>query len=905
MDTKWSTLKIQKIFDTFGSSAQGLTQSNVENNRNKHGENVFDKKKKITLFSIFLSQFKSAFIYILIFAAIIVFALGEYIDGSIVLFIIILNAIIGTLQEGKAQNTLEALQSTIVGHATVLRDGKPKIILDKDVVPGDILILKEGDAVTADARIVDSNNLKVSESALTGESASIIKKGGKLSGENIQIADQNSMVFRGTYVVSGFGQAVVVETGRNTAIGSIAKQLDELKSEVPLKQNIKNLSKIIIISVSVLSAFIFTMGIINGQSVSEMFITIVAIAVSAIPESLPVVVTLVLATGVFRMSKKNVLVKRLQAVEALGQADVLALDKTGTITKNQMAVVELYTDGKVYTVTGDGYNPVGEILYENEKIVPMTNEAIIHCAHVSSVTATSDIVFNDENKEWERITGDPTEAALKVFGSKLGLAKEDLIKHYEILYEIPFDFETKHHTTINDMGGEERLFTAGSPEVIMDASNTIYKDGKVVPITKEHKQELKQVLKEFSNKRYRVLALAIDFKPKKDRSKIDPKNMEGLTFIGFSAIEDAIRPEVPQAVLNAQNSGMKVVMITGDHKETAEAFAKKVGIYKDNDLIFTGADMDKLDDIEIIDALDDVSVFARVSPQHKLRIIKLYKEKGKIIAMTGDGINDALSLTAANLGVSMGKIGTEVAKEASDIILLDDNFANITAAAEEGRNIYQTIRKSVLYLLSTNLAEIMVLTIAVLLALPLPLLASQILWLNMITDTFLVIALALDPKENNRLKEKFQKPSEWMVDRAMGIRIILMGGVITAGTLVLFVHYLPHGYVKALTVSLTVLTVYQWYNIFNVRSNSQSMFKQNIFSNLYLVGGLILAILLHLFAVYTPFMQKILHTTALNITDWIIIITVALSIVLVEEVRKLIVRVRASKKQVYTDIESV
>lgn len=886
MSKNWSTTKIEDIFKQFHSTKQGLGDFVIKENRSIYGENILNQTKKVTIFSIFISQFQSAFIYILLISALIVIFVGEFLDGFIIIGIVLLNAIIGTVQEGKARNTLGALKQAVESKAIVIRNGKPTTILDREIVPGDILLLKDGDVVTADARLLEANRLQVNESALTGESTPVVKNNVTLVDDNLQISEQNNMVFKGSYIISGLAKAVVVSTGKNTSIGQIAKKLDELQSDVPLKQNIANLSKIVIIVVAILSALIFGIGVSTGKSVIEMFVTVVAVAVSAIPESLPVVVTIVLATGVFRMSKKNALVKRLQAVEALGQAKVIALDKTGTITKNQMMVEKIFVDGTVYDVTGNGYEPKGDLLLNGEKIAPLTIESIALLGKACSFTAVAETVYDKEKDEWQRVLGDPTEVALKVFAEKIGLPKEELERQYPKAFEIPFDFNTKHHSSINRIDGQNILFSAGSPEVLLNASSTIYKNGHAISFNDEEREKVYTKLKELSNDGYRVLALAVDRNPNSNFREIEPGKMEGLTFIGFVGIIDAIRPEVSEAVRNANRAGMKVAMITGDHKETAISIAEKVGIFKVGDGVLTGKEIDELKDHELMEKLDNTRIFARVSPHHKLRIIEMYKKRKEIVAMTGDGINDALSLTAADLGVAMGKVGTEVAREAADIILLDDNFDNITAAVEEGRNIYQTIRKSVLYLLSTNFGEIFVIAVAVFLALPLPLLATQIIWLNMVTDTFLVVALSLDPKDKTLIRERFWKPSEWVVDKLMGLRILLIGTVMTAGTLILFINYLPMGYVKATTIALTVLTVFQWYNIFNIRSAKTSIFLQNPFNNKWLILGLVLAILLHLMAIYAPFMQNILHTTSLNLGDWIIVISVALSVVLVEEVRK-------------------
>lgn len=887
---QWTKKGISELYEMFHSSISGLTESFVLENRYTYGENIVRSSKKVTTLSIILLQFKSAFIYVLLIAAMIVFALGEYVDGSIILFIIILNTIIGAFQEGKAQNTLEKLRTFIQGHATVIRNNKYVVINDKEVVPGDILVLKDGETVTADARIIEANNLRVNESALTGETEHILKHADVIDNEIVAVGDMKNMVFKGTHIMTGIGKAIVVETGPTTRIGSIAQKLDELHKDIPLKQNITNLSYILIAVVVFVSLLIFIFGILYGNEPKQLFVTIVAVFVSAIPESLPVVVTLVLATGFWRMSKKNALVKRLQAVEALGQAKILALDKTGTITKNQMTVEALYVNDTEYMVSGSGYNPEGDIRHQGHTIIPSTERGIELAAQISSFTSIAEIVFEESTSTWKLLLGDPTEAALKVFGTKMGMPKEELLQKYTQVFEFPFDLHTQNHSVINDVDGKPFFSTAGSPEVLLKASNTIWDDDKKRPITEKDKFKIKNVIKNFSKDGYRILALACSFNPPKGEM-IDPFNLPQLTFVGLVAIRDAIRPEVFQSLKKVKDAGLKPIMITGDHEETARVIAETVGIYKKGDGIISGTDIESLTVEQLASRVQGVTVFARVSPEHKMKVIQAYKFRKEIIAMTGDGINDALSLVSADLGVAMGVIGTEVAKEAADIILLDDNFGTIADAVEEGRSIYNTIRKSILYLLSTNLGEIFVIAVAAVFGLPLPLLATQIIWLNMVTDSFLVAALALEPKEPNLLRSNFRKPTKYMIDSLMAWRISIIGTVMTIGTLSLFVIYLPEGMVKATTVALTVLTVYQWFNVFNVRSDIETFCKKGFLTkNRYLLLSLVIAIALQLFAIYTPFMQKILHTTALSLSEWGIILLVGLSVIVVEEVRKFFYR---------------
>jgi len=645
MQREWYKEDTKKIFEYFKTSERGLTESRVEKNKDKFGENVLSEGKKRTFLDILLSQFNNPLIYVLIVADLIVFALRDYTDGFIILFIIVLNAVIGVIQEGKAEDTLAALKKVVKTYATVLRNGIEERIPDYEVVAGDILILKDGDPIAADARIFENNTLKVNEASLTGESESVLKIANPISSTDVKVSDQKNMLFKGTYVASGLGKAVVVNTGIKTVIGQISQQLVDLKMDVPLKKNIANLSKLIVYIIGIVSVLLFIYGIMNGYETKEMFITVVAIVVSAIPESLPVVVTLVLATGVWRMSQKNVLVKRLQAVEALGQAKVIALDKTGTITKNQMTVEKIYVGGRYIDVTGDGYNPKG-FAFENEDKIDVKNDADLDMIIKSSVfTSVSQTEYSQDKKEWTLKYGDPTEAALLVLGKKFGYEKNKIEQEYPKILELPFELETKHHSTINNFGSKNIMSVVGSPEVVLSHTTQIWRDGEVKQISKTEMAETEDALKKISGQGYRVLAVGLNMNPSLD---VDAKDLSGLIFLGFVAIVDAIRPEVESSVMTAKKAGMSVIMITGDYVETAKSIASKVGIFSNGDKVLSGKEMSNMNDEDIISILDEVTVFARVTPKDKLKIIELYKKKGDTIAMTGDGVNDALSLVSAD-----------------------------------------------------------------------------------------------------------------------------------------------------------------------------------------------------------------------------------------------------------------
>lgn len=886
----WHTKTIPEVLDALHSREHGLTKEEATECLREYGPNKLPEGKVDGLPVIFFRQFQSPLIYILLAASAIVFAMGETIDGSIILAVLLFNAIVGTIQEGKAQNTLLALKKFVETKATILRDGKELIIHDSEVVPGDIIVLQEGEKVPADARVIAAANLKIDEAALTGESEPVHKIVDTLERIELATAEQKNMIFKGTHILAGNGRAVVVAVGLETVIGKISKEIAAIDTEIPLKTNIRYLSRLIIITVASISALLFLLGIASGKSVKEMFTTVVSLSVSIIPEGLPIVMTLVLATSVWRMSKRNALVKKLQAVEALGQARVIAVDKTGTITKNEMVIQKVYVDGKFFEVGGIGYEPKGEIQLNGNVIDAVNHPELLFAGKIAAFCANARVMFSEEEKTW-RVAGDPTEAAILVLAEKLGFNKDDLERESPLQSEIPFDYKLKYHATVHRLDGQKFLAVVGAPEVILGLSQKVWRDGKNHHLSKAEKQELESIFLSMSQEGLRVVALA---ETRGAPEILKPEKITSLTLVGFFGMKDALRPEVAEAMQKAASAGIRVVMITGDHKVTAQAIAKEAGIYQDGDTILTGQDIDAFSDAELSLKLASTSVFARVTPEHKLRIIKAYKARGEIVAMTGDGVNDAPSLVAADLGVAMGKIGTEVAKEASDIVLLDDNFGSIVSAVEEGRSIYKTIKKVVLYLFSTSAGEAITIGGALFLGYPLPILPAQIIWLNFVTDGFLDVALAMEPKEEGLLRGNFERPKKYLIDKLMAQRMFFMAIPMMIGTLFLFKGYFEVDMVKAWTISLTTLAVFQWFNAWNCRHESKSIFQMNPFSNKFLVGATLIIISLQLLVVYNPLMHKFLRTAPLELSEWLIIIPIAASIVLVEEIRKFFYRRKVS-----------
>lgn len=865
----------------------GLNSAKVKNLLSTIGQNKLPDGKIDSIFLIFLRQFYSPLIYILLVAGVIVFLLGEVVDSVVILAVLVFNAFVGTFQEGRAQNTLLALRKFVETKANVIRDGRELIISDTEIVPGDLILLNEGEKIPADARLIVSNGLKVNESSLTGESEPVTKVSEILQGENVSVSDQNNMVFKGTNIVSGNARAIVVSTGTNTVIGKIAVEIQNIDTDMPLKKNIEDLSKKIIIIVLGISIFVFVLGLFYGKGMLEMFKTVVSLAVSIIPEGLPVVVTLILATGVMRMGRKNALVKKLQAVEALGQANVIAVDKTGTITKNELSVKKIYTAGQIFEVTGMGYNPVGDITLDSKKISISDYPDISKLASISSLTSRARVLYSESDKNW-KVVGDPTDAAMAVFSEKVGLYRDTLETKHQSLSELPFDYRLKYHAVLNKDNSGNRLSVVGAPESVLALTTKIRIGDKIVELHKNVRAELEEIFKMFSASGLRVIACAE--KINLVLSEIRHQDVQGLCFAGFVAMEDTLRPEIFDSMNKARNADIRVVMITGDHKITAEALARQAGIFKDGDEILTGDEIDTMSIEEISKKLDSVRVFARVNPEHKLNLIKAFRAKGDIVAMTGDGVNDAPSLVAADLGVAMGIVGAEVSKEAADIVLLDDNFGTIVIAVEEGRNIYKTIKKVILYLFSTSLGEVLTLVGAIFLGLPLPLLAVQIIWLNFVTDGFLVLALALEKKETGLLTGKFARLDKQLVDRSMLIRMFVMALPMAIFTVYFFAEQHAINLVKAQTFALTLLAVFQWFNAINCHSETASVFKDNPLSNKYIVYSLVTVAVLQVLAVYNPLFQSFLGTTALGLTDWVIIIIISLSVILVEETRKLFLK---------------
>ena len=878
--TTYYNKSTEEIYKTLKTGPDGLTEKIALHRLTKYGPNKLQEPKPASIALIFLSQFRSPLIYILLIAALTVFCMGEYMDGIIILFVLFFNSLIGTFQENKAQKTFLSLKKYAGLETTVVRAGRDIIISDSELVVGDIIKIQEGEKVAADARIITANNLKTDESILTGESNPIEKNPEKINIQNLNLAERSNIIFKSTTIVSGNGKAIVFATGQATEVGKISESLLKLDKNLPLKETLDRLSKTVIIIVLSVNFLILFLGLTQGKNLKEMIATVISMSVSAIPEGLPIVLTLILAIGVARMGKKNVLVKKLQAVEALGQVNIIAVDKTGTLTKNEMMVEKIWTNNNLFVVTGSGYEAKGDFFLNHKKIKPeiypelmLAGEIATHCN-----SAWSNYIENE--KRWKAY-GDPTEVALNVFRKKLGFKRNFVKNKYELIEEIPFNYEKKYRAVIAKEKNNYHTFLIGAPEKVLAISK----------LTKKEKTELEEKFNELSSSGLRVLAFAY----KKDGPVNLEKDFKDLNFGGYFGIKDALREEVKEMVRKTQAAGAKVIMITGDHRITAEAIGREAGIFTDGDLILTENDLEGIAEDELFYKISKAKIFARITPDHKLKIIEALKKKGFVVAMTGDGVNDSPSLAAANVGVAMGRIGTEVAKDASDIILLDDNFGNIVSALKEGRLIYQNMKKVILYLFSTNLGEIFTIIFSVLFNLPLPLLPAQIIWLNLISDSFMDVGIAMEPKEKDEIEKNQNENKKFLITKIMGLRMVIMSTIMTLGTLAMFVYYLKNPILshKASTITLTTLAVFHWFNAWNCRSEKKSILSFSFSSNKYLLGALLIVVGLQMLAIYTPLLNKILNTTPLSFLDWALIIFVSFSIIITEEVRKFLVRKKA------------
>ncbi|KJS00926.1 MAG: hypothetical protein VR65_11040 [Desulfobulbaceae bacterium BRH_c16a] len=881
---KWHALPEEEVFTLLSSGPKGISGKTAVERLAETGRNELTGEEGESLLSHIVKQFKSPLIYLLLLAAAVSLLAGKLVDSLIIGVIVILNAGLGFVQEWRAEKALSALKSLSAPHAKVLREGRTQDLEATEVVPGDVLILERGARIAADARIIYASEMHVDESALTGESEPVLKKTGTVA-RDTSLADRTNMVFMSTLVTGGRAKAVVVATGMATSMGSIAGEMRGVeRDQTPLQRRLGKLSVQIGMLALLLAGAVFVLGILRSYDVTEMLLYSVAVAVSAIPEGLPAVISVTLALGVRRMAERNAVIRRLPAVETLGSTTVICSDKTGTITENEMTVVKIIAGERLFEVTGEGYAPEGEIrpLTAGEDEESESLEMLLRIGCLDN-----EAELEEEEGRWS-IKGSPTEGALLVVSAKKGMDCRKLAEDHPRTAEFPFSSEQKYMATLHDFPAEGRslLLVKGAPERILAfCSHTIQNSG-LVEIDHEIRQRLEQANHDLAAEGLRVVAAAwrVFSSEKQDLSREEAE--QGLTLAGMWGLVDPPRAEAVQSIADAHKAGIRVVMLTGDHASTARAIGAKVGIAREQEWVMTGNSIDAMDDREFKSQVLRTDVMARVSPAHKLRIMQALQEKGEIVAMTGDGVNDAPALKSASIGIAMGRSGTEVAREAADMVLTDDNFATIVAAIEEGRSIFNNLRRVVFFLLTTNVGEVLTLVTALLLGLPLPVTAVMILWINLLTDGVSTIPLGVEPKHRDVLDRPPRSPQEGILDKITLRRILLLAPVMAAGVIGVYWYYLDLGHEYARTMAFTTLAAFQWFQALNARSSTQSIFQLGLFSNRWLCLGLSIAIILQLGTVYLELGQTLFGTVPLRFEDWLYALLASSSILFVDEVLK-------------------
>jgi Ca2+-transporting ATPase len=928
----WWQLEIQDAAKTLETDiAKGLSSNEAKIRLEKHGTNQLKEKKGHSALGIFLDQFRDFIIWVLIGAAGISGFLGEWLDALVIMVIVILNAVMGFVQEYRAEKSLAALKKLSSPTSKIIRDGEHSVIESSQLVPGDLIELESGDNVPADSRIVWlTSNFSIQEASLTGESTPVNKIMSPLKDGNISLADRTNMAYMGTSVTHGKARAVVAETGMNTELGKITGMIQDIgQVDTPLQKRLEQFSKWIVYVCLAVVGMVFIMGLIreseairvlfNGdvlgflrnKSVTELFITAVSLAVAAIPEGLPAVVTIALALGVQRMVRRHALIRKLPSVETLGCVTTICSDKTGTLTKNEMTIRFIYAGGKLYEVTGTGYDPKGEFLLDKKTINPNEQSEL-------SKTLLSGVLCNGaqlvSNNGSYKILGDPTEGAILTSAAKMGLWKDRLENDYPFIDEIPFDSERKKMTIIRKnsvlpllggtINGNLIAYVKGAPDILLNDCINIEQKGVLRSLNDEERQNILKTNNDLADQAMRVLAIAcknLESTPEKFDEKIESE----LTFLGLVAMIDPPREEVKDAIQKCKSAGINTVMITGDHKSTAVAIASELDFYGEGSIALTGEELDKLSDEEFEKEIKKVSVYARVSPEHKLRIVRTRRKLGEIVAMTGDGVNDAPAVKEADIGVAMGITGTDVTKEVSDMVITDDNFASIVSAVEEGRGIYDNIKKSINYLLSCNAGEILVMFVASLFGMPMPLSAIQILWVNLVTDGLPALALGVDPVEPKIMNRDPRPPDEPVLTKLGGTILIAQGVFIAFCTLLAFslsLYFIPdqlnnpEGPLHAMTMAFIVISVSQKFHSFNCRSNTESIFKLGLFSNRKLLYANLISFSIQMAAIYVPFLQSIFKTVALSPISLASAIIISSFPLWAMEIFKVIIRAKNNKQ---------
>jgi Ca2+-transporting ATPase len=876
---RWWNLSVFKTAQSLQTDPEkGLNSRETKRRLEQYGANQLPEKAKFSVFRLFLHQFSSFIIWVLVAAAAIAGILGEWLDAAAILAIVVLNALLGFVQEFRAERSLAALRKLSVPACRVVRDGELRIVPSPEIVPGELVFLEAGDRIPADGRIIRSTQLRTQEASLTGESTPVDKTAEALRGAETALGDRTNMAFMGTVVVKGKGKMIVTETGLATELGKIAAILQRPKEEkTPLESNLDQAGRRLVALFLFIVGGVFGLGLLRGNPLMEMLLTALSLAVAAIPEGLPAVVTVTLALGVHKMARRNALIRRLASVETLGCATVICSDKTGTLTENEMTVQRIWANGRWIGVTGVGYAPQGGFREGGETVDPAREPELMEALKIGVLCNSA--TLKTSNGGWE-IVGDPTEGAVLTAARKAGLVKESLEAENPLLGEIPFDSDRKRMSVLRKTPEGPRLLIMGAPDLLLERSDKIFLQGAEADLSPERKLRVEEAHRELAQLAFRILGVA--FRPVPDPPPpLDESLEEKLTFVGLIAMMDPPRPEARLSIGTCEAAGIRPVMITGDHKETAVAIARELGLSKEGSLALSGTELDSVGDEELERIVERVSVYARVSAEHKLRVVRAWKKKGEVVAVTGDGINDAPAVKEANIGVAMGITGTDVTKEASDMVITDDNFASIVNAVEEGRGIYDNIVKFIKFLLSYNIAEILVILVAILVGLRdsegkafIPLTAVQILWMNLVTDGLPAIALGVDPLAPGAMARPPRRPAESIFNRRFFLHMGVISVLAAIASLVACGWGLHRGTEAARTMTLTTLVMLELMGAQMVRS----IYGLSFFSNRWLLAALASSWVLQLCILYVPGLQSVFQVAPLGPQEWAVILGIGLAV---------------------------
>ena len=908
---------------------QGLSSQEAQARLAKYGPNELMERPRPGFLKLLLGQFSSFLVIVLIVAAIVSLLLREVVDASAIMAIVVLNAVLGVIQESKAEQALAALKKMAAPNAQVIRDGIQVTVPARELVPGDIALLEAGNYVPADMRLIESANLKIEEASLTGESVPANKDARVVLGTDIPVGDRRNSAFMGTVVTYGRGKGLVIATGMHTQIGLIAEMLQSHEEQpTPLQQKLDQLGRWLGIASLAICGIVFVLGVMRDtapaiatsqgirvylaayeRNLADLFMIAVSLAIAAVPEGLPAVVTVCLALGMQRMISRHALIRKLPAVETLGCATVICSDKTGTLTQNEMTVVQGWSGGRIFQVTGQGYNPAGSFMLDGQPFDPRSDLA-------ASLLLYGALLCNDARLEGSgeengqptfRMVGDPTEGAMVVAAAKAGLWRENVTQHLPRVGEIPFDSERKRMTTIHQVSDQWSVlsgqspflaFVKGAPDIILQFCDDIVEGDQVHPLAEQERQEILAANQDMARRALRVLGVACRPLVKMPETPT-PENTEmHLTFVGLFGMMDPARPEVKVAIKVAQGAGLKSVMATGDYKETAVAIAQEIGMLSPGGQVLTGAELDQMSEEQLAEIVEHVDVYARVSPAHKLKIVDAFKKRGHVVAMTGDGVNDAPALKRADIGVAMGITGTDVSKETADMVLTDDNYASIVSAIEEGRIIYSNIRKFVLYLVTCNIGEILIIFLSMLTGLPIPLRPIQLLWLNLVTDGAPALALGLEKGDPDIMKRPPRPTEEPVINRDMLLGVVLVPLADTAavlGAFIIALNRFPGHLAAAQTMAFATLVCSELLRAFTSRSEYHSVFSIRPFSNRWMVWATSASLVLLLAVIYVPFLQLFFGTLPLGLGDWLVMLPFMFVAPVTAELTKLLLRRRVGR----------